>query len=124
MTPFQLTVPSQPNQLAGLRHRLGAWLDDAGFSIRARDDAVLAVNEAAANAIEHAHPADSVTLRAEIDNRILTLEVADTGNWDGQVAKRIDGTSGRGLAIIGQLMQTVEINTNPAGTTLCMHQPF
>jgi serine/threonine-protein kinase RsbW len=117
-----VSAPPVAGELAQLRQQLGAWLDATGVRADVRDDVLLAANEAAANVVQHATPSNSLTLRAAIHERLLTIEVVDTGNWDGQIRQRADSNSGRGLSIIRETVESFEIDTGPAGTTLRMYQ--
>src|SRR3954464_14106774 len=53
--PFAMTLEDVPEGLRPLRHRLQAWLSLRGCTPDDADAVVLAVNEAAADAIEHGY---------------------------------------------------------------------
>ncbi|MFI9080802.1 ATP-binding protein [Streptomyces sioyaensis] len=65
-----------PDAVPRVRTALRCALDQLGYDGEALDDAVLAVSELAANAIEHAPGPYEVRLRFTADR--LTCEVADT----------------------------------------------
>jgi anti-anti-sigma factor len=111
-----LTLPAEPassrqarlaiRQLARALH-----LDnDATFALE------VVVGEAANNAIEHAYGAGAGTfdLRAERDADTLKIEVADRGRW--RPAREDD--RGHGLTIMEGLMDAVEVDRQPSGTTV------
>ena len=125
MGSLAATVPADVNQLAQLRQQLSAWLAAAGVAAELRAGVVLATNEAAGNVIQHAVPCNSLSLRAAIDEHLLTVEITDTGNWDGQVqdGNGENNAGGRGLLMIRQLVEHVEIRTSRQGTTIRMQQP-
>jgi anti-sigma regulatory factor (Ser/Thr protein kinase) len=50
---------AHPDQLASLRAEVRRWLTPLPFTDEAKDDLVLAVNEAASNSVEHAYTAPS-----------------------------------------------------------------
>ena len=81
---------------------------------------VLAVNEACANAIEHAYPPSPATfeLTASEEGGELVIAVRDTGRW------RPDRESdrGRGLTIIDAAMDDVRLTTSDAGTEVLMRR--
>jgi serine/threonine-protein kinase RsbW len=106
--------------LRGLRHEIAAWLDSIGVPPDPRDAVVLAVHEAAANAIEHA--TGRVTVRGARDGEKLLLVVSNSGRWRGPRA--VDVARGRGLTIMRGLMTNLEIRTNPEGTTVRMRMDF
>jgi anti-sigma regulatory factor (Ser/Thr protein kinase) len=122
MDAFVARVPCEVSRLAALRRDLGRWLAKTDLSDRIRSSVVLATHEAAANAIEHASPCESVEVRAAIDEESLTIAVRDTGMW--KHANLDNGERGRGLIIINALIPRVEIVTEPSGTTVRMTAPL
>ena len=79
--PLDLELPSEPGQLARFRATLGDWLDRAGVNGHDRDELVLAAHEAVANGIEHSNRGGNVRVRAEIDDRAVTVTVTSPGPW-------------------------------------------
>ena len=113
---LEMTLPARPNVLGGLRNTLGRWLQAAGASENELFDITLSASEAAANAIEHAYGAReaSFAVRCEHDGQHVTLTVRDAGRWR---TTRPQG-GGRGLEIMRALVDTVEINSDDAGTVV------
>jgi anti-sigma regulatory factor (Ser/Thr protein kinase) len=104
--------------LAGLRERLRAWLAAAGAGDETVYEIVLACGEAAANAIEHGYGfgPGPLGLRAALEGGTVRLALADRGRWrDPHVTDR-----GRGLLVMRELMDTVEVAAGPAGTVVTM----
>jgi anti-sigma regulatory factor (Ser/Thr protein kinase) len=124
MEALRATIACDVRELAHLRQDLNQWLEEAGVPKGLRLRTVLAAHEAAANSIRHADPCSDLSLCAAIDQQMLTVEIADTGHWDGQVVHDGDDEHGRGLALIHDLMARVEIQTGPHGTTVRMRQPI
>lgn len=122
MEAFEAALPCELTRLAELRRDLGAWLDQIDLSEELRSSVILATHEAAANAIEHAVPCESVEVRAAIERDRLTVTVTDTGAW--KHASFDDDERGRGLMMISVLMPQVEITSEPHGTTIRMHVPM
>ena len=122
MDAFVARLPCEVSRLAALRRDLGGWLAETDLSDRIRSSIVLATHEAAANAIEHATPCESVEVRAAIDEENLTVAVRDTGVW--KQANLDNDERGRGLIMITALIPHVEIVTEPSGTTVRMIAPF
>jgi serine/threonine-protein kinase RsbW len=118
--PFEASLPPDLSRLRGLRHEIAAWLDSIGVPPDPRDAVVLAVHEAAANAIEHA--TGRVTVRGARDGEKLLLVVSNSGRWRGP--RTVDVARGRGLTIMRGLMTNLEIRTNPEGTTVRMRMDF
>lgn len=96
----------------------------AGAALGARvEDLVLVINELATNTIRHA--GGHGTLRLWHHPRHVVSEVADAG-WiaDALVGRRraeIGATSGRGLWLVHQLSDLVQMRTGPGGTRTRVH---
>ena len=119
MEPFEASLPPDLARLRALRRELGDWLDKIGATSDQRDAAVLAIHEAAANAIEHAN--GRVTVRGARDEDKLLLVVSNTGRWKG--SKPRDMGLG-GLTLMRALMSNLEIHVEPERTTVRMRLDF
>jgi serine/threonine-protein kinase RsbW len=122
---FSYSLPAAPEQLAPLRHAVAGWLAELALATEDRQAVVLAISEAAANAVEHAYGLDGVGIvevEAEVgeENQLL-VRVRDGGRWR---EPRADSDRGRGLPIIGAIMEDVEIDTTSAGTVVSMRLPI
>lgn len=120
-----LTVPSATENLALIREFVANVGSQAGLG----DDDVakleLAVDEACANVIEHAHGHDSnkeVTVRATFDTVTLRIEVVDEGEgFDPTVVPALPveqmvhdrRTGGLGLRVMKSLMDEVSYEIVP-----------
>ena len=122
MDAFVARLPCEVSRLAALRRDLGGWLAETDLSDRIKSSVVLATHEAAANAIEHATPCESVEVSAAIDEGNLTVAVRGTGVW--KHASLDNPERGRGLIMISALVPRVEIVTEPGGTTVRMIAPL
>jgi PAS domain S-box-containing protein len=113
---LSMTLPAEPDALATLRRRLDRFLAPALPGEVERYEVVLTVSEVAGNAIEHAYGPGDATF--EVDVRLgeeeLTAEVRDSGTW----RERRGDTHGRGLSIVEGLMDEVEVDRGPSGTTV------
>ena len=87
------------------------------------DDLVLAVNEAAANSIRHAH--GQGTLRVWAEDGHVVCEVADEGRIrDPLVGRRRPEptpANSRGIWLINHLCDLVQIRSTTSGTVLRLH---
>jgi hypothetical protein len=52
--PFRETITAEPTELSRLRRLLSAWRRSIQPADRSESDLLLAINEACANAVEHA----------------------------------------------------------------------
>jgi anti-sigma regulatory factor (Ser/Thr protein kinase) len=113
----RMRVPAEAASLRAVRERLRAWLGDARVDGRTAADVVLAVNEACANAIEHAvAPREPwIDLVAGHRGRSVVVSVGDFGSWRRQ--RRRDGR-GHGLPLMRALMDNVDVEASPRGTTV------
>lgn len=116
---FDRTLPADLSTLSRTRRELRAWLHARGAGSGDVDDVVLAASEAVANAAEHGsggRPQDEVRLRARVervtDGADLVVRVDDRGAWRPPVA---DVERGRGMLIISQLVDDLQVSTDSAG---------
>lgn len=109
MEVFAAVLASKPSLLRGFRHRLRTWLEVAGVSARGCDAIVLAVHEAAANGLQHAMIGEPVTVTGRIEDGSVLIEVGSEGRWGARGEERASDERGRGLALMKNLMSTVEI---------------
>lgn len=87
---------------------------------------VVAANEAVANTIRHAGGQGAARMWRE-DGRVV-IEVADSGHIDDPfVGRRLPDAldeSGRGVWLMHQLCDLVELRSGPAGTVVRLHMSF
>jgi anti-sigma regulatory factor (Ser/Thr protein kinase) len=103
-----------------MRRSLSSWLAALGAGEDESYDILLAVGEAAANAVEHAYgPVDEqFVLTAEIVEGEVHLTVADQGRW-----RPARGTNrGRGIDLMRQLMDEVDVTMADHGTVVRMRR--
>ncbi|GAA3462318.1 ATP-binding protein [Saccharothrix longispora] len=114
--------PAQPTRLAAVRARLDSWLATSGLTEDDRYDLLIAVNEAASNAVEHAYPpGEDGVVHIEADARpdgSVRVVVADYGTW--RVPPAALTTRGRGLLLMHENVDDVLIDRQPTGTTVTL----
>jgi anti-sigma regulatory factor (Ser/Thr protein kinase)/putative methionine-R-sulfoxide reductase with GAF domain len=121
---LQLELAADPHVLSGTRRLLRRWLRAHGGDEPALSEIALAVNEACANAIEHAYPPGpaSFDLTAEAVGSGGTTEVVvivrDRGNWRSPRGE----SRGRGLTIMHEAMDEVEVKPTAEGTEVVMRR--
>ena len=117
---LRLVVPATQDGLVEMRSGLRSWLSAGRVEAGAAGEVVLATWEAGANAIEHAQRPSQATFRlgARLDDGgWLRVEVQDSGQW-----KPGEGSTDRGLGLnlMRSLMDTVDVQTGDAGTTIVL----
>jgi anti-sigma regulatory factor (Ser/Thr protein kinase) len=114
-----MAIPSVPEELRVVRQRLRDWLAVRGYAVRDAEAVILAVNEAAANAIEHGYRDRSgmVELTGEADADVVVVTVVDRGSWREAAP---DPARGRGLSLMRTLMDDVVVRPSPTGTTVVL----
>jgi serine/threonine-protein kinase RsbW len=117
---FSRSFLASPAELAPLRRSLRAWLGRIRLGAEATHGAILAVSEAAANAVEHGYESDGigiVTVMARLDDGLLRVSIRDEGRWRERRAR--DGR-GRGLRIIEAIVDDVTIDRSNGATVVRM----
>lgn len=116
--PLEMTLPTRPEVLGGLRKTLERWLKVAGADEDEIFDITLSVSEAATNVIEHAYGASEATftVSCERDGQEATATVRDVGRWR---TTRPPG-GGRGLEIMRALVDSVTITSDEEGTVVIL----
>ena len=103
------------------RHDVRRWLEEASLPAELVDDVALACSEACANAVEH--PRSASRQLVEIEGRWgegeLELRVRDFGRWSDHRSSELRG---RGLAMIRQLVDSLEVLRRGDGTVVVMRR--
>jgi anti-sigma regulatory factor (Ser/Thr protein kinase) len=123
--PLTIRLPAIPASLAVIRARLRTWLPTARVSPAAAADVLLAVGEAASNAVEHAVRGAAreviVEVTAHATNTGLALTVRDNGRWHAP-PRHAPSQRGHGSRLMRALVDTVTITPTPQGTTVEMRK--
>ncbi|HZD87895.1 MAG TPA: ATP-binding protein [Gaiellaceae bacterium] len=106
-----------------VRHDLRRWLEAAGLPPEPVSEVTLACSEGCANAVEHAHRAarQLVEVEATLGGGELELRIRDFGTWNRQQRSTLRG---RGLEMMRQLMDSLDVQRTPHGTELVMRKTF
>ena len=115
---LDLRFPARPENLAEVRRALRRWLRSVGASDEDVLVLTLAVGEASANAVEHAYAPTAATygLSASLDDGTVRVVVSDAGRW-----RRPRGQNrGRGLTIMDNAMDDVQVQPAAGGTEIVM----
>lgn len=113
--------PADPEQLAVIRRELTRWLAPLRLSELETADVVLAVDEAAANAVRHAYGAGEsgiveLTLWTEPDT--LCVEIVDHGAWQPPRDDPVEG--GRGIGLMRHMSESVLIRFDDRGSRVLL----
>ena len=111
---FELSLPAVAGSLAVVRRGLRDWLPANGANEDDVIEILIAVGEAAGNAVEHAYgPGDAeFDVKGSITGRMLEISVRDYGSWRPPRGQN----RGRGTELMQQLMDDFEVTTASDGT--------
>lgn len=119
---LELDEVADPSTLRTVRLALEEWLDRLDVSIVDGIALQHAVGECVTNAVEHAYVdapggPGRVTVRASLDrDGLARLTIADQGRWRTEPTEVPHG--GRGMVMVGQLVDEVAVVTDDGGTTI------
>ena len=131
--PFAAPLPDPPagltelrfdsGSLAGLRELVSREAAAAGLDPGRAGDLVLAVDEVATNSLRHG--GGRGTLRIWRDDGALVCEVRDAGRLHDPMAGRVrpvpERDGGRGLWMVNQLCDLVQLRSFPDGAVVRVH---
>jgi anti-sigma regulatory factor (Ser/Thr protein kinase) len=117
---IEITLRAEPESLAQMRRAVGRWLRAAGATDAETYETLVACGEACANAVAHAYPPGDASYLVEAERRRdgVEVRVRDFGSWR---APRT-GSQGRGLGLMREIMDEVEIERGEAGTSVVMRR--
>jgi anti-sigma regulatory factor (Ser/Thr protein kinase) len=123
----RLSLPAEPRHLCRLRHTMNEYLSALPLTTARRDEIVLAVGEAAANAVEHAycHQPEpgvvDVTFWTESD--AIWVEIRDFGRWREPPPGPRPPGQGLGIVLMRRLIDCVLIHHDHRGTNVLLRHP-
>lgn len=120
-TPVELAL--EPGSLTGLRSFVARRAREEGLSQERTDDLVLCVNEVASNSLLYGGAYSTVRFWRE--QRTVICEVRDRGHFNQPLAGRrlpdVEDEGRRGLWMVNQLCDLVQVRSSPDGTTVRLH---
>jgi serine phosphatase RsbU (regulator of sigma subunit)/anti-sigma regulatory factor (Ser/Thr protein kinase) len=118
-TRIRLSRPASPAAARDARKVMRAWLSHHGVTRDDSNDVLVAAGEAFANVVQHAYGVAGGTVEIEgaLDGDGVRISVRDAGRWRPRVT---DGSDVRGLAMISELMDSVEVDVDTRGTEIRM----
>jgi len=131
--PFSTALPDPPSSaieivfqisaLSGLRSLVWREAMAVGLGEERAGDAVTAVSEIAANSVRHG--GGHGLLRIWLTTDVFICEVSDHGRIEEALVGRYrpgpTSPGGRGLWMVNQLCELVQVRTFPTGTTVRLH---
>jgi anti-sigma regulatory factor (Ser/Thr protein kinase) len=109
--------------LAAVRAVVSRYAAEAGLSEMRSADLVIAVNEVAANTMQHAHAKGVLDIWQDTDEVIC--QVTDTGYIADPLAgsrmPRPGAMTGYGLWMVNRVCDQVDLRSDETGTTIRMH---
>ena len=132
--PFNGSLPAPPrgyeqllftrNAIGTIRALVASRCDDAELGVEAGEDLVLAVNELVTNSVQYGGGGGTLRIWRERDD-LLVCEVSDHGfirdPLVGRLQPPIDQHGGRGMWLVNQLCDLVQIRSAPSGTVVRLH---
>jgi anti-sigma regulatory factor (Ser/Thr protein kinase) len=119
--------PADPAQLSVIRRELSNWLAPLALTEDETADVVLAVDEAAANAVRHAYGpgrSGAVELTLWTEPGTLCVEVVDHGSWRPPAVPQPTGAhtgdSGRGIPLMSTMADAVLIHYDARGSRVLL----
>jgi serine phosphatase RsbU (regulator of sigma subunit)/anti-sigma regulatory factor (Ser/Thr protein kinase) len=116
-----LRLPADPPVLSSLRRTLRRWLEGLGATELEAYDVLVAVTEAAANAVEHAYGPGDASFDVEAlmsEDGEVCIMVRDQGSWRPPRGHN----RGRGTLLMQELMDHFEVATGDDGTEVRMRR--
>ncbi len=117
-----LTLPARPENLAVVRHVLGAFAESMRLPFELIEDLRLAVTEACTNVVRHAYPAGApgaVEVTVEPAEEHVRVIVSDYGQGIGTSSDT--SGPGLGLPLIAAIASSVDLQSAPgAGSRVAM----
>jgi serine/threonine-protein kinase RsbW len=118
---IRLTLPARPENVALVRHVLGAFAEALDLPPAISDDIRLAVTEACTNVVRHAYPHDDGTIDVDVRPRRERLEVIVADDGCGIGPSQDTSGPGLGLPLIAALADSLEIERSAGrGSRLSM----
>ncbi len=131
--PFNGSLPAPPPDheqllftrlgLGAVRHLVAGRAEAAGLGVDTAEELVLAINELATNSVQYG--GGGGTLRIWSEPGAFVCEVRDRGFISdplvGRLAPPVEQLGGRGLWLVNQLCDLVQIRSAPSGTVVRVH---
>jgi anti-sigma regulatory factor (Ser/Thr protein kinase)/putative methionine-R-sulfoxide reductase with GAF domain len=117
---LRTTWPANADTLAFMRPLLRRWLAKWGAAPDEIYDITVAVQEASANAVEHAYAPGAAVFYVDAmhEEGVITVVVHDRGHWREPRGRH----RGRGFSMMRALMESVDVRQGEEGTTVVLRR--
>ena len=127
----ELVLPNEPMRVPEVRAFVGSFLADVRAPVEVSGEILLATGEAAANANRHGKRAEGrseIRVQCGFQSGVVSITIADDG--PGFDPGRIEtaglpdrfASGGRGLYLMRELMDEVDVDSSASGTTITMRR--
>lgn len=118
---LSFTVPAEPQALAKARHAVEGALESSGADRHELFEISMSLGEALTNVVEHAYPLGDgeIEIGVHREDDVVEILVRDTGQWQDPSET---GDRGLGLVLCQALMDSLDIDARPEGTTVRMRR--
>jgi serine phosphatase RsbU (regulator of sigma subunit)/anti-sigma regulatory factor (Ser/Thr protein kinase)/PAS domain-containing protein len=125
----ELVLPNETSRLREIRGFVSSFLSDLRAPVDVSSEILLAVSEAAGNACKYGKRAEGrseIRIRCALQGADFSVVVADEGRgfdpnrFDGDRLPDLFAAGGRGLFLMRELMDGIDIDSSPEGTTVRM----
>lgn len=118
-----ICLPKEASTVSLIRGVVAHALATFGVTAACVDDICLALSEACTNVIDHAAADDEYEVRLQVDDERCAISVKNTGNgFDAASLSGVmpdgDSARGRGVAIMGAVMDHVDFVSEPETGTI------
>jgi serine/threonine-protein kinase RsbW len=127
---YNLEIESDPNNLITVEEFVNYFCKDVNLPDEKLSNVLLAVTEAATNAIIHANKCDTnkkVTVEAAVENSKLIIKIKDEGEGfdpgnvpDPTEPENLLKDSGRGIYLMRVYMDDLQLHRTPSGMELVL----
>ena len=124
---LHLTLPADPAQLPSLRQELRRCVAGLPIPPEQQSETVLAVDEAATNAVRHAYAPGqpgSIELTIWTEPDALCIQVCDHGHWREPQPEPDPPGHGLGITLMHRLVDGVFIEHGTGGTRVLFRYPI
>ena len=127
----ELVLPNEPSRVSEVRAFVSSFLADLRAPVDTSTEVLLAVGEAAANANRHGRRPEGrseIRVYCALEGPSVAITIADDGGGfdpgsvDDSVLPDKFASGGRGLFLMRELMDEVEIESTDLGTTVTMYR--